>query len=222
MCVTCVDCSVPIARKGLRGRLPKRCDTCNKLHVSKKARQRTKEYRDKHGTNYKPPSYVRRMQETVACCVCGQQTLPRGKTGPRRLRCDSCNKTHSKQLAAESYKRSKARHQHACKQCGKMFLCALKSQQTCSRECGHLLSRRRVVLTCHNPSCGKQFEVQKKQANDGRLFCSRECSYPPKSICQNPLCKKSFRPSIYHKTMCSDCTQERKGALRYSKGALFI
>lgn len=85
----------------------------------------------------------------------------------------------------------------SCKHCGKQFLSKRKEQKYCSVECCRVASRTRVVATCARKACGKQFETVPNKIKRGRAFCSRECSYPEKSVCQNPDCGKSFRP--YHR-----------------------
>jgi hypothetical protein len=79
------------------------------------------------------------------------------------------------------------------------------------------VSNKRRRVTCNSPSCRKEWNRKesaarhRKQTHElcgnpactnsrtkGRKYCCDECrhvvQYPPKSICQNPLCKKPFRP----------------------------
>ena len=85
-------------------------------------------------------------------------------------------------------------HQHVCQQCGVSFTSAQKSQPTCSRKCAGIRGRERLVLKCARTNCSRSFEARQSEINNGRRFCCRECSYPEKHICQNPSCKKAFRP----------------------------
>jgi endogenous inhibitor of DNA gyrase (YacG/DUF329 family) len=66
-----------------------------------------------------------------------------------------------------------------CLECGKDFYvkrCEIEKRKFCSQECQLLYSRihSRVVITCKQ--CGKEFEVKRGEANQGRDFCSYECS----------------------------------------------
>lgn len=110
--------------------------------------------------------------------------------------------------------------QRACRNCGKLYFtdeARLKQRRglDCSLECSHQsrakLRQKRVTKIC--PTCGKEFQVVRSQA-DKRTHCSRACRWPPVySIC--PHCEKEFRhpPSKrgkYCSKACADASEGRK------------
>jgi len=130
----------------------------------------------------------------ITCVNCGQQILRQGLVGRNPFRCDLCKKTAKNKSRRGKYAKSKLRHSLACLHCQQSFTSDRKKQKYCCPQCRWLASRKTVWLLCENRQCRKQFETRPSLAANGHRFCCRECSYPEKHICQNPSCKKAFRP----------------------------
>jgi hypothetical protein len=214
MCYTCRDCQQPVAKKGLRGPTPQRCEVCNKRRTAFRQRQCQKRYCEKIGRPYRG-----RDEDVSQCCDCGHATPPRGNRGPIKLRCESCSKRKQKEGRRLRHEQSKARFSHQCERCKKTFCCPRSRQPYCSYECMHLGQRRRITVKCARSGCETYFEAQPGQLQGGRRYCCRECSYPPKHVCQNPSCGKPFRPKHKRanspwagkgKYCCKTCYQDHR------------
>lgn len=63
----------------------------------------------------------------------------------------------------------------SCPICGKAFLeyANVPSHKFCSKKCGGIAHRNRVMVTC--PTCGKQRSITVGNFNRGRRFCNARC-----------------------------------------------
>lgn len=181
MYITCVDCGADVIRKSPRGRKPLRCEACKKA-------KHNKECRDRNRTNYVPQNKGRVFSVVCVCKNCNTSFQAKAKHAAYCSR-ECRNAARSSQSG---------RHPVACKHCGKHFLCSRKKQKHCSAQCRALGSRKRIVATCANQRCGKEFETRPGRLANGHRFCCRECSYHEPLVCQNPACGKQFR--MKHRT----------------------
>lgn len=87
-------------------------------------------------------------------------------------------------------------HRKMCSHCGNTFETERKTQKTCSPQCRGKASRRRLLVTCANAGCGKQFQVTPSAYAKGTRCCSNKCKHEhmrlPDRFCQNPACGKKI------------------------------
>lgn len=134
------------------------------------------------------------MCREAACVDCGVTVKASGNRGPLPKRCDPCRK------ACES-KRSRAKHKQmadkgfrkVCVYCRRDWLARNPTARFCSRNCQHLSSGGRVLLSCQR--CSKTFKTTLKRKQEGHKFCSRACmrqalESPPRHCVE---CGKVFR-----------------------------
>jgi hypothetical protein len=127
------------------------------------------------------------------CCDCQAPITRVGKRGPVAKRCQSCKqKARQRRQAAASRKT----YQRQCAHCGLQYHATRLRQKFCSPKCRGAASRKRLVITCANASCGKDFEVTPSELALGTKCCSWECRSEhmkrPPQLCQNPACGRTI------------------------------
>lgn len=66
-----------------------------------------------------------------------------------------------------------------CVVCGVSFNCSHNNRECCSRACGGMRRRRRVVEHCQRDGCTRTFEVrasQQRRPGRAQRYCSRSCA----------------------------------------------